>query len=256
MDQRKNNGKVKGTKNKVKGKIINADVRQNSSKVKRNTYQAEKSKEFLEPKEGESQEDWAKRTQKRRVFGVIQAHHITLKGDSKLIIRRRGLNGTKKNLRATVVSEVIERTFDYMANYAFIMRWASIKYGITQDDFELGFYLYNKGQFTREEFDSVCISLGSVRGVFVRFIREGLIIQYKLVFENNVEKKYEIYSLSQSFLFRIDMVYKAISRVQKMSITVDLTRRLNPELNEFLMSLNDEIESIINGRKNSEKIKV
>ena len=256
IDGRANNGRKKGTtKNKVQGEIAKPKRKTNSIKIKDSDYQDVNRKEFLRVKVGESVEDWNGRTAKKRVFGIRKDNKILVANNGKLRTYRHDRKGKAKEKMLEIIVRFTERPYDYLKCYAFIMRWASVRYDIFKDDLELGYYFYDGKPFTKEEFNYVCIQLGTVRGVFSRFYKSGYIMPYAIISSSGVIKDTEYYCLTVEFVNLIKRTYDVISKVAPMKlISWNGEPKLDEELIVMLQKLNTEIEETINGIKKPEKI--
>jgi len=252
-DKRKFNGRKPGSKNKVKGQIVGEVKKFASEKVNRDKYQSQTLEEFLQRREGETFEQWNKRTAKKRIHGVNKDNKIKVAARGKIYVEAEKLKGMNKEVQIRIRSKFTERPYDFLENYAFIMRWASIRYGIAKEDIEIAFFFYNKGAFSQEEFNRVCIQLGTVRGLWSRWIKKPYITQGIIVTQENIVKEMGYYQLTAEFLRLLRSIYEALSKVNKLTLTIrssaNYKRNVVPhELNEFLQSLNRDIDDVINGK--------
>ena len=252
-DKRKYNGRKSGTtKNKVSGEIVKKERKVGSIAKAKNTYQSETMEEFLKVRQGETLEQWKKRTERRRLVGQVKDSKISIAKNGKMEIKKDVLTGMDKEIQIKILARFRERPFDYLKNYAYIMRWASTRYNVFKDDIEILFVLYDEGPFTRSEFDRICIRLGTVRGVFSRFIKKGYISQYSLVTKDNEVKQFDYYQLTSEVLRMLKATYEAISKVNKMTLTIrssaEYKRNAPPKaLEEYLTQLNNEVDQVNNG---------
>ena len=256
IPKRKKN--FRGMKNrKYKRKVIRKKrvKKTNSAQKELNDYQAKTRKEFLKRKAGESQEQWEKRTRRRRLFGVNKTNDISIASDGKMVSYGRKLNGVKRENKLIIKTRFIEKPFDFLKCYAFVMRWASVRYDVLKEDIELGYYFYDGEPFTKEDFVLACIQLGTVRGVFNRFYRSGYIMPISIISRAGVIKNTEYYSLTMEFQYLIKRVYGVLSKVTPMMLTnrSELGKQ-SDELKEMLIKMNEDIEETIRGEKNKEKI--
>lgn len=246
-DGRKNNGRKKGTTvNKIKGKIAPKKDNFGSALVKTNKYQSQTIEEFLKVRDGETFEQWSRRTESRRIHGISKNNNISIAKRGIVEIKPDKLKGMDRTLQLKVLNRFIERPYDYLENYAFILRWASVRYGISKDDIEIAFYFYNKGMFTDSEFNRVCLMLGTVRGVWARFIRNQYVVQSFIITKDDIVKEFEYYQFTNEFLRLLRAVYGALSKINKLTLTARTSSNykrnvVSPELNEFLEQLNREI---------------
>lgn len=262
-DGRANNGRKAGTtKNKVQGEIVKAPKKAGSEKKDLSDYTAITNDEVLKVKDGESLEQWEKRTKRRRPLNLknqkTQRHkQIEFLENGKIIFQRIKLKGMKRDLKTSIFSKYIEQPFDYMKYYGLVMRWASIKYGITKDAFEIGFYFFDREPFSAEEFNIHCTQLGTVRGMFSKFYKNGYIYPIEIIVGNNGEtKSTNTFCLTKEFMIRIRGVYKVLSKIAPPA-----TRDLKYQDEEFkevyleLKKMYEESEEIMKGIKKPELIR-
>lgn len=252
-DKRKYNGRFAGTtKNKIQGKIAEKKDNFGSAKQKKNRFQTESMEEFLKIKPGETFEQWEKRTSKKRIHGVTKSNNLSIAKNGKVVIDRERLTGMAKEKQIRIRHKFIERPYDFLENYAFIMRWASIRYGISKDDIEIAFFFYGKGMFTKEEFTRVCVQLGTVKGVWTRFVNKPYITAAVLVTKDDVVKEMEYYQFTAEFSRLLLAVYGGLSKVNKLTLTIRSSAQykrnvVHKELNDFLEQLNREVDQTIKG---------
>jgi hypothetical protein len=256
IPKRKKN--FRGMKNrKYKRKVIRKKrvKKPNSAQKELNDYQAKTRKEFLKRKAHETEEEWEKRTRRRRLFGVNKTNDISIASDGKMVSYGRKLNGVKRENKLVIKTRFIEKPYDFLKHYAFVMRWASVRYHVLKEDIELGYYFYDGEPFTKEDFVLACIQLGTVRGVFNRFYRSGYIMPISIISRAGVVKNTEYYSLTVEFQYLIKRVYGVLSKVTPMMLTNrwELGKQ-SEELMDLLIAMNTEIEEIIRGERNPEKI--
>ena len=252
-DKRKYNGRKAGTtKNKIQGAFAEKKDAFGSAKEKKNKFQTESMEEFLKIRPGETFEQWEKRTSKKRIHGVTKNNNLSIAKNGKVVIDRERLTGMAKENQVRIRHKFIERPYDFLENYAFIMRWASIRYGISKDDIEIAFFFYGKGMFTKEEFTRVCVQLGTVKGVWTRFINKPYITAAVLVTKDDVVKEMEYYQFTAEFSRLLLAVYGGLSKVNKLTLTIRSSAQykrnvVHKELNDFLEQLNREVDQTIKG---------
>jgi len=254
-DGRAKNGRLAGMKNRQKGKIAKKRKKLNSKKKPLDDYQDTTRKEFLLRKAGESQEQWEKRTLRRRVYGRSKDNNIRLASDGKIVNYSRPLKCRQKEVKLIIQARFHERPYDFLKVYAFVMRWASVRHDVLKEDIELGYYFYSGEPFTKEDFSLACIQLGTVRGVFTRFYKNGYIVPVSVISRIGTVKDIGYYSLSMEFQLLIKRVYGVLSKVTPAGLsTKHLKAKQDEELIEFMLKLNTEIEETIRGEKNQDKI--
>jgi len=254
-DGRAKNGRLAGMKNRQKGKMAKKRKKLNSKKKPLDDYQDTTRKEFLLRKAGESQEQWEKRTLRRRVYGRSKDNNIRLASDGKIVNYSRPLKCRQKEIKLRIQARFHERPYDFLKVYAFVMRWASVRHDVLKEDIELGYYFYSGEPFTKEDFSLACIQLGTVRGVFTRFYKNGYIVPVSVISRIGTVKDIGYYSLSMEFQLLIKRVYGVLSKVTPAGLsTKHLKAKQDEELIEFMLKLNTEIEETILGVKNQDKI--
>lgn len=246
---------MKSKKYKMPFKRRKTVKKTNSAQKDLNDYQALTRKEFLRRKAGETQEEWETRTKRRRLFGVSKTNDIRIARDGKIESYGRKLKGPKREHKLVIRARFVEKPFDFLKCYAFVMRWASVRYDVLKEDIELGYYFYDGEPFTKEDFVLACIQLGTVRGVFNRFYRNGYIMPYSIITRAGVIKNTEYYALTTEFQYLIKRVYAALSKVAPMMMTNRSELKVqSEELTAMLIKMNEDIEETIRGEKNKEKI--
>lgn len=253
----KKRGRFSGmkSKNKKRGLYKKKPKRPNSSKKALNDYQDTTRKEFLRRVVGETQEEWEKRTARKRIYGVSAKNKIRISSNGEMRAFRRNLQGKVKETKLIITTRFLERPFEYLKCYAFIMRWACVRFDAVKDDVELGYYFYGGEPFTKEEFLQACMQLGTVRGVFNRFWRNGYIMPCSIISRSGTIKNTEYFSLSIEFILLIKRIYAVISKVAPMQLGTKHHRtKQNEELMELLIKMNTEIEETITGVRNQDKI--
>lgn len=257
MDRRKFNGRPKGSKNKVQGQATEKVKAQNSIQADFRDDSNLASQESLKIRPGETKEQWDKRTIKKRRYGLnYKDNQIKVASNGKLYLNKR----FKKHERMKALSiwiRIYERPFDFMKAYPVIMRWANAKYGVAQNDFELGYYFYEGTPFTKLEFESVCTMLGSVRFVFSRFVKKGYIQNITIVTSKGVEKQTEYYQLSTSFNRAIKQIYGMITKTAKVNFNEKgYVEKMSDLLRMEIDKMNDEVVEILKGNQKQETIKI
>jgi hypothetical protein len=251
-DLRKKNGRRKGSKNTTQGKLKEKIDSPNSSKEDFRNESNLSTVEFLKVRANESQEEWEKRTRKKRIFGVSKTNKIKTARNGALVIQKRRPSGRVLNLKVRVLTQFKERPHNFLKNYAFVMRWASVRFKILKDDIELGYNLYETTPFTKDEFNYICIQLGSVRGVFNRFLNKGYITNISIISSEGNVKETEYFALSTQFNHVIKRVYGLISKTVPVALgeTNHSNGKINAELKMEMERMNDEIREILSRENN------
>ena len=257
MDRRKFNGRPKGSKNQIQGQAKEKSKAQNSIQADFRDDSNLASQESLKIRPGETKEQWDKRTIKKRRYGLnSKENKIKIASNGKLYFHKRFKK--QERMRALTISvRIFERPFDFMKAYPVIMRWANAKYGVVQNDFELGYYFYEGTPFTKLEFESVCTMLGSVRFVFSRFVKKGYIQNITIVTSKGVEKPTEYYQLTMRFHQAIGKIYGMITKTAKVNIgKTGYVEKMSDLLRMEIEKMNDEVVEILKGNQKQETIKI
>lgn len=256
-DKRKYNGRRKGSANEIQGQIKDKNITPNSSKTDFRDESNLSTSEFLKVRKGESQEDWEKRTKKKRVHRSSEKKFpIKVAQNGRLVISKRAAKNSNKLMQLKILVRFHERPFDFLKMYAFVMRWASVRFGIVKDDIELGYYFYEGTPFTKEEFEHYCAMLGAVRGLFSRFVKKGYLSNISITTDAGKIKETEYYQLSMAFNNVLSRVYDLISKTNPVNTKENWTvKKVNPDLRLEIEKMNDEIYEILSGAKKQEKIK-
>jgi len=259
VDKRKKNGRKKGSSNKLKGEIKDKVNLPNSARAGFRNESNINSAEFMKVLPGETQEEWELRTRKRRNNVHFNKKIKVAKNGSLLLIEKK-LSKVGRDRKISMQVEFIERPHVFLENYAFVMRWATVKYDILKDDIELGMVFYRKKTFTKEEFDYVCSQLGAVRGVWSRFKKKEYVVNMSIMSSDGIIKETEHYSLSLWFANAIKRIYGMITKTTPIILNKRLDYpRMEVELIEKIEEMNQEIYDILSGNKkpdtfNSSKI--
>jgi hypothetical protein len=262
-DGRANNGRKAGTtKNKVQGQITKAPRKTGSQKKDDSNYTALTNDEFLKVREGETQQEWEKRTKKRRPLKLDNGRNkvskeINFLPNGSIQYERKKLTGLRAQTKTIIVKNILERPHNFMKHYALVMRWASIRFGITKDCLEIGFYFYDREPFTIQEFNLYCIQLGTVRGMFSKFYQNGYVYPISVdLGEYRESKDIRIYSLSVEFLSAIKRTYDVIAKLVPVSLNQKKGERIKEkDLTDELLKMYEEAEEIIKGIRKPELIR-
>jgi len=255
-DKRKYNGRKKGNSNLIQGELKEKNPAPNSAKANFRDESTLSSKEFLKVRPGESQEEWEKRTAKKRVYKTADGMTIKVAHNGKLAVSKRRAKGKSKELIMQIRVRFHERPYDYLKMYAFVLRWANVRFGILKDDLEIGYYFFEGTPFTKQEFELICNQLGSVRGVFPRFLKKRYLANISIMTQEGVMKNTEYYQLSTKFNNVLRNIYDLLSKVNPVTTTDNQNyKKVNPELKATIDRMNDEIIETLSGAKKQELIK-
>lgn len=215
--------------------------------------------EFIKVKEGETQEQWEKRTRSRRV--ITEKEITQLSSTHKLQIRAVKKSKKAVEYQNSVLSvRPIIRDFDFMKYYGIVVNFYSIKYGIRKDDIEVGFYFYDGVPFTRDRFENACIlNSGVMTGKFLRFKKNKYITE-KIKTDkrfNLPDKKTNtgLYSLDKNFAVKLTYIYKVLGKMNGIRLYGQTAiTPLNEELRQMIYDMNLEIMEIQTGQKPQSKM--
>lgn len=220
-------------------------------------YQKKTMNEFMKVREGETLEQWKRRTQERRLKSVDEIHEQSLLSKIRIVQRSRERNNLENRYKFIRVQPV-EREFDFMRYYGIVINYYSIKYGIRKEDLEVGFYFYSNLPFTRERFNnSMVLITGTSSGKLNRFIKEGLIEELM-----HVQKKYDgstkrsktsLFVLNKYFIVKLSNIYRTLGKMNTIQINQPIFDPLTPEIKQMIKDMNDEVNDILTGRKPQSK---
>lgn len=229
-------------------------------KIKRGLtdYQKRTMAEFMKVREGETLEQWRKRTARRRVKEIDEIKELSLMNPLRVMQRNRERNAIALKNKYLIVQPV-EREFDFMRYYGIVGNYFAIKYGLRKEDIEVGFYFYTNLPFTRDRFENVMMLVtGSKTKKLARWINEGLLEELIKVEKqyNGPDKhvKTHLYRLTRSFVDKLTYLYRTLGKMNKISVHNPLYAMLSKEEKQIIKDMNDHIEDIMTGRKPQEKI--
>jgi hypothetical protein len=255
-------GREKGlTKNKLQGAIQDKPLIVGSGRKVDENRQKQSRTEFLKVRDGETLEEWEKRTQGRRILGKKQPVYIRKVPKTRVYTSPRKQPPKQRANNKKILFRFIEKPQDFLNIYPIVIRWASIRHNILKDDLELGYYFYNGAPFTAKRFNELCVQLGAVRGVFARFKKKGYISVISVVDKKKDAIDTDFYLLSSSFVVVIKNIYEQLSRINKIKIDLDWRDAKknyiepHPKMRELLEQMNTEIEEIQNGIKQTQEIR-
>jgi len=241
-------------KNSIVKKVVKkrnppGDLNKNIPLSKR---QLQKMDEFLKVRENETWEKWNIRTKRYR---VLSEEELMMTRSGKRIITL----GRKKILKykdEQIIVTIRDKEFHFMKYYLFFIKWAEQKYGIRQNDLELGFHLYENIPLTREQFVNKCLISGTNgETIFKRFIREGYIVKIGHVNPYNKQRQnFPFYILSIGFSKRITSIYKKIVTYSDHDFRGKLGKTMSDEMQKMILEMNTEIQEIIKGTRSRDKI--
>ncbi len=209
---------------------------------------------FIQVKEGETHEQWAKRTACRRILNEDDINNLG-KLNPKKIQRAK----IKTRIKETIRLKQSERSFDYLKYYAIILNYYSIKYGVYKEWLEVGFYFYEGTPFTKTTFENVCVlSFCNSKKVFNHFLKKGWIIPLmkNRVTERKLVKREptDLYCFHKHFTNKISYIYKVLNGICPLIMGGPMSHELETETKKLIYAMNDELMEIKSGKKQPEDI--
>jgi len=214
--------------------------------------------EFLKVREGETLEQWRKRTIHRRVRDVDEIMELKLTHPLRINLRNRERNKIEQQNKFLRV-QCVEREFDFLRYYGIVVNYFSIKFGIRVEDIQIGFYFYSNIPFTKERFDNAAVlHYGTSLSKHSRAIREGLIVELiqtiKHYDKENTYKKTSLYQLTPGFLLQLNAIYRTLGKMNTIQLKQPIFSGLSPEIMQIMKDMNDDIMDIQTGRKPTQKL--
>lgn len=245
-------GKYK-TNHWAKGKIDKGDF---EGKVRKNLSVLQKRNlaEFLKVREGETKEQWEKRTRRRRIIPESEMSRLCNKNPIKINFRKR-----KKKLRGylnkLIVMDILETEYDYLRFYGIVLNYYSILHHLPKHYFEIGLYFNNNMPFDRERFENVVIlNTGNCESDFNCFLRHKLIVNVfrteKNIKGNLKHFKTGLYRLSPAFIIVLKSMYRTLARLKPLAtLNKSFLTPLPKETVQIIHEMNDEINAILKREK-------
>lgn len=221
-------------------------------------YQKRTNAEFLKVKDGETKEQWQKRTRCRRVKEVDEIKELALMNPLRVILRSRERNTVESKNKYITVQPVV-REFDFMRYYGIVINYYSIKYNIRVEDMQLGFYFYTNIPFSKDRFENAAVlHLGTSKGKLNYFINNGYLEEVfnlqKHYNREDTKEKTHLYKLTKEFVKQLTNIYRTLGKMNKIRLTQPIFTGLSGEIKELIMEMNNEIQEIQNGSKPHEKL--
>lgn len=213
---------------------------------------------FMAVREGETEEQWRKRTAHRRVIEYDEALEHSYMSKVRVMARAEERKSIEIKNRFVLVKPLV-KDFDFMRYYGIVINYSCIKYGISVEDLQMGFYFYSNIPFTKERFNNAAVlHYGTNHKKLSVFIKNGYIEEIlftKKVFErpDKIEKT-NLYKLTKGFVALLTYIYRTLARMNGIRIPQPTLTPLPPEAKQIIMDMNDEIMDIQTGRKPRTKI--
>ncbi len=215
-------------------------------------YQLRTQEEFLKVRPGESKEAWLHRTRFRRVR-TEEELATTKAGKRKLYLLQTKKKNSYKN---KIVIRNIEKDFNFLKYYVFIINWASIHYNIPQTDLELAFHFYENVPFSKDEFVNKCLLVNNLKGnTFNRFKNEGYIIEFRTK-QGGMDDAVcnNLYKLSRKFINVLTAIYEKIAFQHHFDYKATFQKIIPKELEGMLIEMANENYEIVKGTKKPSQI--
>lgn len=219
--------------------------------------QKERLAEFLKVREGETVDEWKKRTKFNRIIDIDDVEGMRFTKRLRVTVVQKQVRDIENKNRYLRV-RLMEREFDFMRYYGIVINYYSIKYGIRVEDFQLGFYFYSGVPFTKNRFDNAAVlHLGTSRLKLKQFIDKGFVeemtttkLRYK---ESSIVEKTSMYRLTANFIDKLTYIYRTLGKMNIIRMNQPVITALSPEEKQIIMDMNDEIMDIHTGRKSVQK---
>lgn len=221
-------------------------------------YQKRTMESFMKVREGETKEQWQKRTRRRRVKEIDEIEELAQYHPLRIFKRNRDRHSIETKNKFMVIQPT-DREFDFLKFYGIVINFYATKYGIRKHDIELGFYFYDNIPFTRDRLENACILItGTSSNRVSRLIREGIIeeiIHRAKVY--NAEDKMEptgLFRLTKAFVTKLTYIYRTLGKMNPIRIKQPTLTPLSPEVKQLIQEMNQEIMEIQMGNKPQEKL--
>lgn len=214
---------------------------------------------FMQVKEGETHEQWQKRTRRYRVVEDEEAQ--ALPAMNKYRIRYRKKEKSRREYQNSWHRDQSKlRDHNYLKYYGVVMNFFSIKYNIRKDYLEMFMFFYENDPFTRSRFENAAVLIcGSSKDVFKIFSHMGYIYQmvtYDIDDKNNeVAHELGLYKLNNNTVRMITTIYKVISMEKVISMhSQPALSVMSKDEKSIFMEMNQEINEIMTGKKPTSEI--
>jgi len=254
MKKKVKKGRPKGPKKKYGDMSQFGKVKPGCSEYQKKTMES-----FMKVREGETKEQWQKRTRRRRVKEIDEIEEMRQYHPLRILQRQRDRIAVKNKNKYIVVQPTV-REFDFMRFYGIVINFYATKYGIRKYEFELGFYFYDNIPFTRDRFENACILMtGTSVSRVSRAVNDGLIEEIiHTVKTYGAEDKYErtgLFRLTKVFVDRLTYIYRTLGKMNGIRLAQPTLTSLNPEIKKLIQEMNEEVMEIQMGNKPQDLIK-
>ena len=132
-------------------------------------------------------------------------------------VRKKRRVYPKKVIHKKKILQYIKREpkYDYLKYKRVVIRWAMLKYDISEADLDMLFFLYSEGLFTYQVYAKYANIFGWDRGRFARIREKG----YIHVWDDNYYKtgNYNQYELTRKARLMISKIYKVLNGEEEVS---------------------------------------
>lgn len=211
-------------------------------------YQKRTMNEFMKVREGETQEQWLKRTDRRRIKTNAERLELTDTHPLKLAVKKSERRLKEKKERE-IYYRLRERDFDFMKYYGIVITYFSFKYSIRVEDYSVGFYFYSNIPFTRNRFENALkLISGGHTGKLKRFIDDGLVEE--IINSKNPKKEHtNLYRLTNVFVRKLCQVYDVLGQMNTIQLKQPILADMHPELKQMIQDMNDFIMDVKSGKQ-------
>lgn len=231
--------------NTRKKKQANSSI---SKKKGLSAYQLRTQEEFMKVREGETREQWVMRTRFRR---IRTEEEIALTNAGRKRLEKKDLRRKNSKKKKVLQLKTLNKDFDFLKYYVFIINWAVAKFNISQLDLEIGFHFYENVHFTKDQFLNKCkLCVKANDNTFKRFIDNGYMYENQTSIEDGINKrKTGLFRLTGRFVGVLTAVYEKIAFQSEFNFKPTYTRTIPLELEKVIIQMAEENKAIVTGKK-------
>ena len=222
-------------------------------------YQLKNFNKFMQVREGETHEQWQKRTRRYRIVEEEEAKGLGPQNKHKMYFRKKEKKRRlKNNIWHRDQSKLRDHT--WLKYYGIVLNFFAIKHNIRKDFIELFMYFYENDPFTRAKLENAAVLIcGSSKDVFKTLTHLGHvypIIKYEVNSKNEeVPVELGLYKLNNPTIKMITLIYKILAKERAVSLHPQPALSiLSKDEKAIFMEMNQEINEIITGKKPTEEI--
>jgi hypothetical protein len=109
-----------------------------------------------------------------------------------------------------------EPTNDYLKFYRVVRHWAKKKYGLSEPDLEMLYFLYSEHLFSRQDFEDYDNIMSWDKSRFDRLLKDGWIIKWRK--EGMDKNRWALYCVSFKCKRAITSIYKKLNGEEDFSM--------------------------------------